>query len=802
MSDPASSPGFPVALRLSPALLPDDPPPLDHRLSLLPERSRKALIAGLASSSPFHIFVAAPPEVAFEGDLGALVDAFLTQAAGVDLLSACSPHDPTEPLILELPAGKGPPLRDAVDASLRSLGRRLGRLPQSEGLRAAERALGRDLDARSREAITSLEARARDLNFGVRATSGTLQTFPILHGKPLSSEQLGVLDEATRKSLDEAEERLSEAVEAVAAQLRSISDETEIARDEAVQRSAEALISDEIAALKATFASTPQAADYLDLLADDLRAGWRELLDPGHPLRGGEEPSHGRRFGLHLLLSSDPEAPPPAEILLSPSARDLFGHIAARTVHGSIHADFTSIRPGALVRCAQGVLLLRAIDLARQPDLWPRLRRALLTSQLDLEPPIGCHLRPRPIPISPRIILLGPEELHAELAQGDPDFLALFPLKVEVEPWADRTERALLDLDAFLVGYGRSQGWLPLDREGRARLLDLATRLAEDREKLSLALLPLDETTSLASDAARRAGRATLTASDIDEAWSDRRECRAGAALQALRQVTEGIVLIETEGRRVGVVNGLAVFYSADQSFGQPMRLTAVVSPGTEGIIDVERESHLGGDVHTKGVAILRGLLSRLFGQERPLSLRAQITFEQSYGEVDGDSASSTEFFAVLSALADMPVDQGLAVTGAISQLGEVQAIGGVCEKIEGFYDLCAARNLTGRQGVLIPRANLRHLVLRDDIARAIDAGAFHIHPVDDVRQGIALLTGVAAGERDANGKFPAASVFGRAERRLIELAERLRDGAHPPADPLGPDGEMPSGDNASLRRG
>jgi predicted ATP-dependent protease len=206
------------------------------------------------------------------------------------------------------------------------------------------------------------------------------------------------------------------------------------------------------------------------------------------------------------------------------------------------------------------------------------------------------------------------------------------------------------------------------------------------------------------------------------------------------------------------------------------MRITAVVALGREGIIDVEREAQLGGSIHTKGVAILRGYLGRMFGQERPLSLRAQIAFEQSYGEIDGDSASSSELFAVLSALADVGIDQGIAVTGSVNQLGEIQAIGGVCAKIEGFFDLCAARGLTGTQGVLIPRANLPHLVLRSEVASAIEAGSFHLYAVDSVGQGVEVLTGVPCGERDAAGRFPASSVFGRVERRIIEIAERLRE--------------------------
>jgi predicted ATP-dependent protease len=265
-------------------------------------------------------------------------------------------------------------------------------------------------------------------------------------------------------------------------------------------------------------------------------------------------------------------------------------------------------------------------------------------------------------------------------------------------------------------------------------------------------------------------------ADEIQASWRERRE-RSGSAERHIRSITlRGEVALETGGLRVGVVNGLSVFSAGDVEFGQPMRITAVVGIGREGLVDVEREAQLGGSIHTKGVAILRGYLARMFGQERPLSLRAQLAFEQSYGEIDGDSASSSELFAVLSALADVGIDQGLAVTGSVNQLGEMQAIGGLCAKIEGFFDLCKARELTGGQGVLIPRANLPHLVLRDDVADALAQGGFHLYAVDTVGQGIEVLTGVPAGERDASGRFPASSVFGRVERRIIEIAERLRE--------------------------
>ncbi|HEX8796860.1 MAG TPA: AAA family ATPase, partial [Polyangiaceae bacterium] len=424
--------------------------------------------------------------------------------------------------------------------------------------------------------------------------------------------------------------------------------------------------------------------------------------------------------------------------------------------------------------------------------------------------PLGLYatsLRPVPVPVRVRVVLVGAPELYAQLLEADADFAALFRVKVEVDPMIPRTPRSLGALDAYLMAMAGERGWGRFDRTARGELLDLATRLAGDRDKLALILSPLEETMAFASalaagralkdhDEERSAGQeddpdapvrpfrasvappqaSVVRAEDIRAAWLERRE-RAGSAERHIREVTlRGEVALDTTGWRVGVVNGLSVFSAGDVEFGQPMRITAVVGIGREGLIDVEREAQLGGSIHTKGVAILRGYLTRMFGQERPLSVRAQLAFEQSYGEIDGDSASSSELFAVLSALADVGVDQGVAVTGSVNQLGEMQAIGGVCAKIEGFFDLCRARGLTGAQGVLLPRANLPHLVLRDDVADAVAVGKFHLYGVDTAAQGIEILTGLPAGVRDESGRFPASSVFGRVERRIIEIAEKLRE--------------------------
>jgi predicted ATP-dependent protease len=571
---------------------------------------------------------------------------------------------------------------------------------------------------------------------------------------------------------------------------------------------------------------------YLTEVEGALVTDWEDLVSPedAGPESEGEANKDGRdhdpehatrlnRFHVNLLVSSPSGGRAPVVYETNPTYPNLFGYLERRARFGALLTDFTRIRPGALHRASGGVLVLRAVDLMTDPIIWERMKRVLRERRVGAEDPLGplglyaTTLRPVPVPIAVRVVLVGPPGLYAALLEADADFAALFRVKVEVEPSIPRTNEALLRLDGYLMAMARERGWGAFDRAARARLLDLATRLSGDRERLSLILSPLEETAAFASALAHAralgldtsddasppslmplrsgAGEATqegvTTVDDVAAAWRERRE-RLGSAERHIRELTlRGEIALDTDGFRVGVVNGLSVFSAGDVEFGQPMRITAVVALGREGIIDVEREAQLGGAVHTKGVAILRGYLGKMFGQERPLSLRAQLAFEQSYGEIDGDSASSTELYSLLSALAEIPIDQGIAVTGSVNQLGEVQAIGGVCAKIEGFFDLCFPRGLTGRQGVLMPKANLPHLVLRDDVAQAVAEGKFHLHAIETVSQGIEVITGVPAGARDPNGRFPAGSVFGRVERRVIEISERLREaegGGRAPASP------------------
>ncbi len=816
-----------VVIRTDPALLPEAARESAGLLELVPSVARRALELGLSAREPsFHVFVAADPEVMIEDDIVRYaIDFARTRPTASDIVYVHDFDHPEAPRPLTLPPGAGPELVRALDGLIDRLKQEIPTVVDGDAFKGAQAQLATEFEAKNRAVIHQLESLAKTFGFGVRSVHGGVQTFPILHGKPVSAEQFDVLDDRTKRALTESEGKLTREVEKAARLVRKQSAGFEAAREAAFSKAAGAIIDAAASDLDRKFAALgADVREWLQRVRQALIEDWDDLVE-----MEGEEEQEQRsreerddpelatrlnRFRVNLLVSHEPGSPAPIVYDTNPTYPSLFGYLERRARYGALLTDFTRIRAGSLHKASGGVLVVRAADLLTDPIIWERMKRVLREQRIGAEDPLGplglyaTSLRPAPVPLRVRVVLVGSPELYATLLEADPDFAALFRVKVEVDPLIPRTPRSLVALDAYLMAMARERAWGGFDREARAQLLDLATHLSANREKIALILSPLEETMAFASAlaAARATGegrdpgptsvtdpegdheappfRASIappslsrvTKKDIQVAWLERRE-RSGSAERHIREITlRGEVALETSGTRVGVVNGLSVFSAGDVEFGQPMRITAVVGIGREGIIDVEREAQLGGSIHTKGVAILRGYLAGMFGQERPLSLRAQLAFEQSYGEIDGDSASSSELFAVLSALADVGIDQGVAVTGSVNQLGELQAIGGVCAKIEGFFDLCKARGLTGAQGVLVPRANLAHMVLRDDVAEAIASGQFHIYAVETAAQGIEILTGLPSGQRDAGGRFPAASVFGRVERRIIEMAERLRE--------------------------
>ena len=458
------------------------------------------------------------------------------------------------------------------------------------------------------------------------------------------------------------------------------------------------------------------------------------------------------------------------------------GEIEHLSQMGALVTNFTLIKPGALHHANGGYLILDARKLLQQPLSYDALKQALRGRRLRIESPgqamslISTRgLEPEPIALDVKVVVIGEPMLYYLLTQHDPEFGELFKVAADFDDRVERNDGNSMLYARLIAGLAREAGLKPLDSGAVARTLEHGARLAGDAERLSVRIESVADLLREADYWCAEAGAETIGASHVQQAIDSqvRRSNRLQARME--EEVTRGTILIDTEGAEVGQVNGLSVLQLGNFAFGKPTRITARVRLGKGEVVDIEREVELGGPLHSKGVLILSGYLGAHFAEDRPLSLSASLVFEQSYGGVDGDSASSTELYAILSALAGVPIKQAFAVTGSVNQRGEVQAIGGVNEKIEGFFDLCKARGLTGDHGVMIPAANVKHLMLRGDVVEAAAAGRFRIYPIETIDQGIACLTGVAAGARDAEGTFPEGSVNQRVEARLAAFAERAR---------------------------
>jgi lon-related putative ATP-dependent protease len=490
-----------------------------------------------------------------------------------------------------------------------------------------------------------------------------------------------------------------------------------------------------------------------------------------------------RRYKVNVIVDHSESEGAPVIYEEHPTYNNLIGRIEHIAQMGALVTDFNLIRPGALHDANGGYLLIDARELLLQPYAWEGLKRVLraqevrtesLSQALSLVSTVS--LEPDPIPLSVKVVLIGERLLYYLLNQYDPDFSELFKVEADFSDEMPRTGDNDQLYAQLIATIGRREDLRPFDRDAVARIIERSSRIAGDNRKLSTHLLSIADLLEEADYWAGDEDREVVTAENVQKAINKQIERADRLRERTQEQIERGMILIDTTGEKIGQVNGLSVIALGNYAFGRPNRITARTRLGKGNVVDIEREVELGGPIHSKGVLILSGFLSARYAAEYPLSLSASLVFEQSYAGVEGDSASLGELCTLLSALADIPIKQSLAVTGSVNQHGEVQPIGGANEKIEGFFDACRAKGLTGTQGVLIPEANVEHLMLRSDVVEAANEGQFHVYPVATVDEAIELLTSVPAGERDEAGHFPEGSVNYRVEERLIELAQKHRD--------------------------
>jgi len=698
--------------------------------------------------------------------------------------------DMHRPRALRLPPGRGAELKRDSEQLIGDLREAIAGVFESDEYRTRVQSMHEAFEEQQEHAFDAIQQRAKDKDIALLRTPTGITLAPMREGKPIGPDAFHKLPADERERIEADVNALQEELRKVMHQVPLWKKRTDEQVEELNQELAGAAVASLFRALAEKYDGLQPVVDHFRQVEADVVEHYQAFVPDqeqkptlfGLPLPQGEGPSWHQRYRVNLLLGHDRNGGAPVVYEDLPSYNNLVGRVEHRANMGALETDFTMIRPGALHRANGGYLVLDAMKLLTQPFAWDALKRALQADEVRIES-LGqitslistLSLQPEPIPLSVKVVLIGERRIYYLLSWLDPELAKLFKVAVDFE---DRLERDVNGdrLYARLVASVAAEDKLrPFQRAAVARIIEHGARLAEDNERLTGHVRAISDLAREADYFASEAGREQVAAADVQRAI----DAKIGRADRIRRRIQEeirrGTILIDTEGARIGQVNGLAVIGLNGFSFGHPSRITARARLGKGEVVDIEREVKLGGPLHSKGVLILSGFVAGRFAPDHPLSLSASLVFEQTYGGVDGDSASSAELYALLSALAEAPIRQSFAVTGSVNQHGEIQAIGGVNEKIEGFFDACSARRLTGDQGVLIPAANVKHLMLRRDVVEAVEEGKFSIHAVKTVDEGIEILTGLAAGERDEDGHFPPSSINARVEQRLIRFSERMR---------------------------
>jgi lon-related putative ATP-dependent protease len=702
------------------------------------------------------------------------------------------PHDwcyvhnfaqPHKPEALRLPPGQGSRLRKDMARLVEELSTAITTVFESEEYRSRRDEVEEDLKERQTAPLDELREESQNQGIMFIETPTGFAFAPMNPSKEvLSPAQYNELPEAEQERIQDIVAKLQQRLQKILRQFPLWRKETKEKIKNLNREVARYAAGHLIDALKGQYKELPEVLQYLEAVREDIIDNvdeFRAHPEPPMPFLAQMQQAQAfQRYRVNLLVDHGGETAAPVIYEDLPNHANLIGRSEYQAQMGTLVTDFTLIKPGALHRANGGYLILEARKVLMQPYAWESLKRTLKSGELRIESlertlslVSTASLEPEPIPLDAKVVLVGDRYLYYLLYHYDPEFRELFKVSADFEESMDRTGETQDIYARLLGGLARREGLRPLDRGAMSRVIEQSARLTGDAEKLSTQLSHLTDLLREADYWADQSGRAIITRADVDEAI-DRQIRRSDRIRERIyEEIRRGTILIDTAGEAVGQVNGLSVIDLGDFAFARPSRITAATHLGEGEIIDVERETELGGAIHSKGVLILSNFLASRYAQGHPLSMGASLVFEQSYGEVEGDSASLAELCAMLSSLADLPIRQSLAITGSVNQHGQVQPIGGVNEKVEGFFDVCRGTGLTGKQGVLIPSRNVKHLMLRLDVVKAAKEGRFRVYSVDTVDEALELLTGVQAGQRDAEGNFPEDSVNGRVQRRLLEFA-------------------------------
>jgi predicted ATP-dependent protease len=692
--------------------------------------------------------------------------------------------EPRKPRALKLPPGQAIRFRDHMARLIEELAHAIPAVFESQGYRERKEAIEQDIGQRHEHEVETIIEEASKTGVGVMRTPDGFALAPIRDGAVLGPEQQAQMSPEERRRLEEAagrvHERLHEAMRHLPQLQREERERLRLLDQEITRTTVQELLGD----VRRAFSDMPAVLEHVGRVEGDLIDKAAQLLEAQAQPDGGvavaidgallRDGPFLRRYRVNVLVDHRQQVGAPVMTLDQPTSGNLVGKVEYISQLGILVTDFNLIESGALHRANGGYLIIDARRLLMQPVAWEQLKRILRANEIRIESvaqaldlTVTVSLEPEPVPFSGKVVLIGDTWLYHRLSAFDPELDELFKVAADFESDIERTPEACRGYAALLARVVRQEQLKPAQAGAVARIIDYAARLAEDAGRLSMHMRAVFDVLREASHWAARAQRESIAREDVDCAIerSERRHGRLSERMQAV--ILEGTLRIETAGRTVGQINGISLMQLTRGSFGVPSRITARVRLGKGEVIDIEREVQMAGPLHSKGVLILGAFLGSRYLFDKPLSLRATLVFEQMYGYVEGDSASLAELLVLLSAIGELPIKQGIAVTGSVDQHGRVQAVGGINEKIEGFFAVCQARTLDGTQGVIIPRANVRHLMLCDPLVRAVEQGQFHVWAVSDVDEALATATELDAGARDDQGRYPVGSANHAIEQRL-----------------------------------
>ncbi|MBN2033842.1 MAG: AAA family ATPase [Deltaproteobacteria bacterium] len=739
----------------------------------------------------YHIFIAGPPKAGLTYAARACIEEQAeTEAKPPDWCYVHNFKEPDKPGCLRISAGRGKELKKDMLELIETIQKKIPEVLESDEYSSKEAEVHKAFENYRRRLIEDLSNQAKEEGFILQVSQVGMVIIPATkEGLPISQEKLAELAEEERESLKEKSNKLQEQMKEVVRKIREAEASFKEEQHKLESQVALYLLNQIMELYLDKYKDEPDVIEHFKGLQEDILANIgdfkkkEESQQPQMPqFQIPQKEMVFRKYAVNVLIDHSETQGAPVVVESNPTYPNLFGSIERQAWFGALFTDFTMIKPGVLHRANGGYLIMKALDLLKMWLSWEALKRALRDQKIrieDLGELYGLFstrtIRPEPIPLDIKIVLTGDPYLFELLYLYDDQFSKLFKVKAHMKDRMDRKEETVLQCARMMGDFCREKGLRHPDRTGVARLLEYSMEKTEDKHKLTLELGDVSDLIREADYFAAIDKAQFIERIHVEKAI-EKRIFRSNLFEEQIRELVEkDILLIETEGSKVGQINGLSILMTGDYEFGKASRITATVSAGREGVIALERESKLSGNIHTKGVMILTGFIKERFAHNKPLSLSATFCFEQSYGMVEGDSASSTELYSLLSSLSGVPIFQGIAVTGSVSQKGEIQPVGGVTRKVEAFFDICEHRGLNGRQGVIIPEKNVRNLMLKQSVVEAVKQGLFHIWPVKTVEEGIEILTGLEAGVRQVDGTYPEGTLFRKADERLVELAEVIR---------------------------